>query len=90
MNTNNTLEEKFQTLFSALPFSAAERQSAEDFLRGSVGHEALDSFAFESLSAIIADPAIRLFRELVKNGNAISHPDYFPYCWRRGIPPAIA
>ncbi len=68
MNTNNTLEEKFQTLFSALPLSAAERQSAEDFLRGSVGHEALDSFAFESLSAIIADPAIRLFRELVKNG----------------------
>lgn len=69
MDAKNTLEEKFTTLFNSLPLTAAERQLAEDFLSGRAGHEALDSLTFESLSSIPSDPAIRLFRELVKSGN---------------------
>ncbi len=68
MNTNNTLEEKFQTFLDSLPLSVTERKSAEDFLLGNVGREVLCSFTFENLSTVIPDPAIRLFRELVKNG----------------------
>ena len=62
MNTNNTLEEKFQTFLDSLPLSVTERKSAEDFLLGNVGREVLCSFTFENLSTVIPDPAIRLFR----------------------------
>ena len=68
MDAKNTLEEKFITLFTTLPLNHTERQSAEDFLSGKADHKVLEDFTFENLSSIPADPAIRLFRELVKNG----------------------
>lgn len=69
MEAKNILEEKFITLFTTLPLSDTERQLAEDFLAGRADHSILENFTFENLSSIPADPAIRLFRELVKNGN---------------------
>jgi len=69
MEAKNILEEKFTTLFTTLPLSDTERQLAEDFLAGRAEHSILENFTFENLSSIPADPAIRLFRELVKNGN---------------------
>ena len=68
MNPKNILEEKINAFFNTLPLTSAERQSAADFLSGKAGHDALDGFAFEDLSSLPADSAIRLFRELVKSG----------------------
>ena len=68
MDAKNTLEEKFTTFFTTLPFSVTERQFAEDFLSGRADHKVLEDFTFENLSSIPADPTIRLFRELIKSG----------------------
>lgn len=65
MNVPNTLQEKIFEFFNKLPLSGAERQAAQDYLSGKAGHEVLNAFSFEDLSAVPADPAIRLFRELI-------------------------
>ncbi|MDE7300398.1 MAG: hypothetical protein K2N94_16495, partial [Lachnospiraceae bacterium] len=69
MNAPGSLQEKFFELLNRLPLSEKERHAAEDYLSGKAGHEILDCFSFEDLSAIPADPAIRLFRELTKAKN---------------------
>ncbi len=66
MNAPDVLEEKFFELFNRLRLSEAEQQAAKGYISGKAEHNVLDSFIFEDLSVIPADPAIRLFRELVK------------------------
>ena len=66
MNAPDVLEEKFFELFNRLRLSEAEQQAAQGYISGKAEHNVLDSFIFEDLSVIPADPAIRLFRELVK------------------------
>ncbi|MDE7327778.1 MAG: DUF4132 domain-containing protein [Lachnospiraceae bacterium] len=68
MEAKTTLEEKLYSFLTTLPFADGELQSAEDFLAGRAGHEVLDNFTFKDLAKTPADPSIRLFRELVKEG----------------------
>ncbi len=67
MNTPGNVEEKLSELLNKLPLSKKEQSAATDYLSGKAGHEVLDDFAFEDLTTVPADPAIRAFRELVKS-----------------------